>query len=304
MPSGGNLHISKTLSNVAVEYKNNAYIAQEALGTVSVQKESDLYYTFNRDFRIPEARRADGAASNQITWGVSTSSYVLQRYSLSDVVTDRSRDNSDTINLDMQTTEFLMDKILLNIEAATADLLFTTGTWGLNATLNSATAWRSPTTTSVPVQNILSGTSAIVSNSGRRPNTLILGYTSYDALKLNSDITGRIQYVERAIANKEVMASLFDIQTIHVGEAVRDTGTPGVSENLGYIWGPDALLCYLEKSPGMRKLSAAYMFQKSDVATKKWRDEKVEGDYIEVNAMMRPYAVATSCAFFFKAVAT
>lgn len=304
MAYGGNLHISKTLSNVAVEYKNNAYIATEALGIVPVQKESDLYYTFVRDFRIPEARRANGAVANQVTWGVSTSSYVLQEYALADVVTDRDRQNSDSINIDMQTTENLMDKILLNLEQQAAQLLFTTGTWGGNATLNSATAWRVNTTGSTPVQNILSGTSYIVTNSGRKPNTLILGYATFDALRLNTDITNRIQYVERAIANKEVMSSLFDVDTIHVGSAVADTGAAGVNESLGYLWGPDALLCYLEKSPGMKKLSAAYMFRSGDVRTKKWRKEEVAGDMLEVSCLGRAYAVATACAYFFKAAAT
>lgn len=304
MAYGGNLHISKTLSNVAVEYKNNAYIAQEALGAVSVNKESDLYYTFVRDFAIPEARRANGAVSNQITWGVSTSSYVLQEYALHDVVTDRDRANSDTINIDMQTTEVLMDKIMANVEQQAANLLFTTGTWGGNATLVSATAWRVNTTGSTPVQNILSGTAYIVQNSGRKPNSLILGYQTFDALRLNTDITNRIQYVERAIANKEVMASLFDVDNIYVGSAVKDSGAPGATESLGFIWGPDALLCYLEKSPGIKKLSAAYMFRTGDVKTKKWRKEEIGGDVIEVSMMARTYAVATACGYFFKAAAT
>lgn len=303
MAYGGNLHVSKVLSNVAVEYKNNAYIADEILGAVPVQKENDLYYTFVRDFRVPEARRANRAAANMITWGVSTSSYTLQEYALSDLISERDRQGSDSINLDMQTTEFLMDKIMLHYEVDTQKLLFTTGSWSGNATLVSTTSWRVNTTGSTPVQNMLSATSYIVTNSGRRPNTLVLGYVTFDALKLNTDITNRIQYVERAFATKEVLASVFDVGTIYVGESVSDTGVAPLTESLGYVWGPDALLAYFESSPGMKKLSAAYTFQMQDVKTKKWREEKLNGDMIEVSCMKTPRLVATNCAYFFKSAA-
>lgn len=308
MPSGGNLHISKPLTNVAVEYKNNAYIADDLFGVVTVNKETDLYYTFNRDFRIPDTRRANGAKSNRWTWGVSTSSYVLERLSLHDIVTDRDRENSDSIQLDNQSTEGLVDKIQARVEVLANNLLMTTTSWGGNTTIVSTTSWRYYTTGSVPVQNWFSASTWIANNSGKRPNSAVTNNYVYDLLRLHPDITSRIQYVERAIAGKDLLASVLDIDQgrFFVGEGMADTGLEGVAESLTSIWSSDFWMGYLEQSPGMKKISAAYMFAHSHdgktYRVKKWRDEDVEGDKIEVNAFRRPIAVATACAYLFKAV--
>lgn len=306
MAYGGNLHINKVLTNMSVQYKNNDYIASNVCNDVPVAKETDLYYVYVRDFRVPETRRANKAPSNMITWGVSTSSYSLNEHALSDIITDRDRANSDTIKIDVDTTEFLTDKIMLAFEKDVSDLYFTTGTWSNNASLDTASSWKYNTTTSAPIQNILSGTTKIIKSSGVRPNTLILGLDTYDALKENNNVYGRIQYVERAIMTEDLLAAVFDVQKVYVGRAIYDTGKEGIAESITSVWGQNALLAYFNPSPGLKKVSAAFNFRSKESGTpykvKKWREEKLSGDQIEVSTMYDPKAVATSCAYYFSSV--
>lgn len=305
MPYGGNLHISKVLSNVASEYMNNELIFNKVFGTVPVMKESDLYYTFNRDFRLEEVRRANGAVANQVTWGVSTSSYNLEEYALADFVTRRDRENSDSIQLDRQTTEFLVNKIQLRCEKDASDLLFTTTSWGNNETLTTATSWNNNTTTADVTQDVLSATSAIIRNSGKRANTMVIGHAVFEDLKYNTDIVSKIQYVERAVAAEDVLASMFDVDRLFVGRAIYDSGAeiPG-TETISDIWGDDAWIGYLAPSANMREVSAAYIFQKmsngNPYRTRKWTEDAREADVIEVSTMQKPKAVATSAAYLFK----
>jgi len=306
MAYGGNLHINKALTNLSVQYKNADLIASQVCKDVPVMKESDLYYVYVRDFRIPSSLRGNKAPANMVTWGVSTSSYSLDEHALADIVTDRDRKNSDTIQLDADTTEFLTDKILLGYERDVADLFFTTGTWSNNVSLDTASSWKYNTTTSAPIQNVLSGTTRIIKSSGVRPNTLILGQDAFDCLKENTNVYSRIQYVERAIMTEQLLAAVFDIENVFVGRAIKDVGEEGVAESISSIWGGHALLAFFNNNPGIKKVTAACNFRANDAGTpvkvKKWREEKLSGDQIEVSTMYKPAAIATSCAYYFSSV--
>jgi len=309
MAYGGNLHINKALTNVSIQYRNNEFIGSMIMKDIPVAKESDVYYIYAKDMRMAETLRANKSASKQITWGVSTTSYSLDEHAISDVVTDRDRKNADSpINMDIDATEFLTDKILMRQEKDFADLLFTTGTWSNNTTLTTATAWKYNTTTSAPIQNVLSATGLVIKQSGKRPNTLILNFEGFAALKENTNVYSRIQYVEKAIITEQLLASIFDVQNVYVGLGVYDAGMEGGTESLTSIWGPDALLAYFDPSAtGLKKVTAGFNLRMSDSGNpykvKKWREEKLSGDVIEVSTMFKPVAVATLCGYFFKTVA-
>ena len=307
MAFGGNLHINKALTNISVKYKNNEYIASKVLKDVPVKKESDLYYVHVRDFRLPDTLRANKAPSNQVTWGVSTSSYVLNEHALSDVITDRDRRNADSpISPDIEATELLTDKIQLRFEKEIADLLFTTGSWSNNMTGSTATSWKYNTTTSAPIQNVLSATGLIIKNSGTKPNTLVLGWDTFEALKENTNVYDRIKYVERAIVTEDLLAALFDVDKVYVGKAIYDAGAEGVGESIISLWGGNALLAYFNPKVSLRAVTAALNLRISEAGNpykvKKWREEKISGDVIEVSTMFAPKAVATSCAYYFDAI--
>lgn len=303
MAFGGNLHVSKVLSNLAVKYRNMNLIADQVLPSVPVTKESDSYYTWVRSFNLPETLRANGAPANMATWGVSLSSYSLNEHALKDVVTDRDRANSDEIQMDAETTEFLTDKILLRREYEASKVLFTTGSWSNNTSLDTATSWEYNTTTSAPIQQVLSATAKIIKSSGVKPNVAILGHDAIDALKENPNVYNRIQYVERAILTPDLIAALFDLDKVFVGTAVYDAGAVGVAESITSIWGPNALIAYINPAAGMKALSAAKMLTiNGGYKVKKWREEEVGGDYIEVSSMFVPKLVATACGYYFSSV--
>jgi hypothetical protein len=217
------------------------------------------------------------------------------------VITDRDRANVDEIQLDSKTTETLTDKILQRKEVETAKSLFTTTSWGNNASATTATSWAYNTTTSAPIQNVLSATSVVILNSGKMPNKMIIGRAIFDALHENPNVYNRIQYVEKAILTKELLASLFDVDTVEVGQGMLDVGREGIAESLTSIWGGNALLVYMSPRGGMKELSGAMMLEigPSPYKVKKWREEAVGGDIIEVSSMFVPKLVATQCGYYF-----
>lgn len=303
MPQGTS-RISKPLTNLSVHYKNAEYIADMVLPQVPVKQESDLYWAYTSDFRLPETARANGALANMATWDASTNAYYLEEHSLKDVITDRDYENYDSaLVVEKHTTEYLIDKLMMRKEYRTHQLLFTTTTFSNNATLTSATSWKYHTTTSAPIQNVLSATGYVVQYAGKRPNKGVMSWNVFAALKENPNVYGRIQYVEKAIVTEQILASLFDIQQLHVGTATYDSAKEGETESQGAIWGDDFLLGYFGQ-PRIRDANAAINLYKptygSPFKVKKWREEDVEGNYIEVQSFYAPKAVATSAAYLIK----
>lgn len=308
MPYSGNTHIDKALTNLSVKFMNNEYIAPMFMKEISVQKESDLYYIYNTEFDIEDTARANKTAANMVTYGVSYSSYILTEHALADVVTERDRANYDApLDADVDAMENLIDKILLKNEILAAKLLFTTTSFSNNATLTTASAWKYNTTTSAPIQNVLSATGKVIASAGKSPNTMIIGYDGFTALKENPNVYGRIQYVERAIMTAGLLASIFELDNVYVGKAVYNSNYAGLTSTNAFVWGSDALVAYFDPTPSRKRVTTAATF-KSNVKTypykvKKWRDEDLDGDKLEVSTMYKHQLVATTCAYLFKTVA-
>jgi len=307
MPQGST-RVNKPLTEISVQYNNDEYIAGKVLKDVMVSKESDLYYVYNNDLRLETTNRANGAPANEATYEVSTSSYSLTEHALKDKITKRDRENVDApLQLDKDTTEYLTDKLMLRQEYEAATLLFTTTSFGNNATLNTATSFVYNTTTSAPIQSVLSATSYILGQGGGKANCAVTSQPVLDALKENDNVFARIQYVERAVLTKELLASLFDLDELFVGSAVYNTAKEGQASSLSNIWGNDFLVANIAKNPRLKTRTAAVTLRQrqygNPVRVRKWNDDERECDFIEVQSMYAPKLIATSSAYLLKTVA-
>ena len=59
---------------------------------------------------------------------------------------------------------------------------------------------------------------------------------------------------------------------------------------------------YMEKSPGLRKVSAAYRFEKGTRTAKKWRDDDRDGDWLQTSEMYQHKVVASATGYLIKSV--
>lgn len=305
MPYFNTIHANQPLTNVSVRYNWSEGIADKVFPEAPVSKESDVYFIYDSDnLRMDETIRANRAESNVVGMDYSTATYSLEEHALKELISDRDRANADApLNLDVDATQHLTEKLLIRREVDVATLCFTTTTWGNNATVGSASAWN--TSTSNPIADVLTATAAVLSNGFIRPNKGVIGWNVMRQLKVNSTTTDRIKYTERAIITDEIMASLFDLDTLLVGRSARNLNAEGIAASTGFIWGSDMLVYYAPAKPSLRTPAAGYVLTIGDrFRTKKWREEKLGGDYIEVSTMFLPRAVATSAAYLLKQVVT
>jgi len=297
MPELNNVHTDAILSNISIQYKNAAYVGLQLMPVVPVKKESDLYYIYNSKadrFRIPETLRAPKTESKTVDWKVTTGTYSCKEHALNDLIDDRERNNADSpLNLEVDTVEFLTDIIELAQEKRIADLL--TGASMVNgATIT--VKWEDYVN-SDPIADIETGKQDVHSRIFRSPNTLLLGKQVYDKLVHHPDILDRIKYVQKGIVTADLMASVFGVDKVIVGEAGYNTKKEGQTAVYGYLWGKYAILAYIEPRPGIKKYSLGYTFKVGKNVTRRARMETKHSDWFEPSMIVDEKLVSVDCSY-------
>jgi len=304
MPELENVHTDAILSNISVQYKNAAYVGLQLMPVVPVKKESDLYYLYDSKadrFRIPVTLRAPKTESKTVDWKVITGTYSCDEHALNDLIDDRERNNADKpLNLEVDTVEFLTDIILLAQEKRIVDLLTGAGMTH-NATIT--VKWEDYTNSN-PIADIETGKQDIHGRIFRNPNTLLLGKQVYDVLKHHPDILDRIKYVQKGVVTPELMASVFEVDKVIVGEAGYNTKKEGQTAVYGYLWGKYAILAYVEPRPGIKKFSLGYTFQSQAFRTRRARIELKHSDWFEPSTIVDEKLVSVDCSYLMKACIT
>ena len=100
----------------------------------------------------------------------------------------------------------------------------------------------------------------MASETGYRPNTLVLSPFAFNALKNHEDILDRIKYTQKGIVTTDLLATLFEVQHVYVAWSVVNSAAKGATDSVSFIMGKHALLCYANPSPALRKPSAGYIF--------------------------------------------
>jgi hypothetical protein len=278
-------------------------IADLVMPVVPVKKESDIYYKYTRAWKLPQSKRAAGAEANEVEWNVSTDTYQCEEYALKDLIPDRVRNNADNpLNMDVDTTENLVELIQLGREKRVADVVFATGTYGTQTSALSGTNQWDDYAGSDPIGDVRDAKAVVHAASGKMPNTMIIGFEAYLKLLDHPDILERIKYTQKGLITADLLASLFEVDNLLVGKALYDSTQEGVAESLGYVWGKNVALIYAEKSPGLKKVSFGYQFQSRGFRTKKWRVEGRDGDFIESGEIRDEKVVAAATGYLYTTV--
>lgn len=298
MPEVENVHIDQILTNISVMYRNAAYVGTEIMPIVPVKKKSDIYYIYDSKadrFRIPFTLRAPKTESRTVDWKVTTDGYVCEEHALNDLIDDIEKDNADKpLNLEVDTVEFLTDIVTLGLEMRIKDMIEASLT--ANAPTNGA--WSDYTTATInPIADIEIAKAAIHAVIFREPNVLLLGKAVYDKLKHHPKILELIKYSQKGVVTTDLLASLFGIEKVIVGEAGYNTAKEGKAAVLSYLWGKNAILAYVEPRPGIKKFSLGYTFQSQTFQTRRARIETKHSDWFEVGNIEAEKMVCVACGY-------
>lgn len=300
MPQKSQLHVNQLLSNVSVQYKNSEYIWDKVFPQVPVVKDTDLYRVYDRNFKVPETKRAPKGVAREFQFEVSTSSYALEQHALKDYVGVDEEENFDQGSLQVDTTENLTDAIYRRIELSVATL-FTTTSWSLNVSLAAANAFSANTTVSNPIPIYDTAASTIIANTGKTPNYAILPRDGFVAAKNHVSVLDRVKYTSSEIS-QDMLAALFGIGELLVPTAVQDTAAEGVAASISNFYGAMSFVGWKPSSPGLKTPSCGYTFMRSTPRVRSWFDQERNATAIEVEIKFQPKVVASLTGYLINGI--
>ncbi len=269
------VHVAAALTNVAVAYfqSDDAYVADKVFPMVPVQHQTDVYFVWSKaDFFRDEAQqRADATESAGTGVNLTTQTYNAKVWALHQDIGSQVRANADAaVDIDVISTRTLMQKLLIRRDRIFMSTYMTTSVWGTTAT---GTSGGTPGTTTPPFwsddangdpfTDVAYAQTTILQNTGFMPNTLLLSWPVYQALRKHPLVIDRIKYTNPAFAGTitpQLLAQAFAIERVIVSKAVYNSAAENLTASMSFVAGSNALLCYAPSSPGLMVASAGYTF--------------------------------------------
>ena len=265
-PTPSAVHIDSQLTNMSEAFLQDAnnFIADKVFPNVPVQHQSDKYYTYpvGTFYRDSAELRAPGAEVAIGGYTVSTDTFFCDVYGFGHDITWQREANED-IPLDSLTdgTNLVTHAHLIRRERDFVDTSLQTGVWAQDVDLTGPTNWGDPS--SDPIVDVQNETSAMLARSGFMPNTLVLSFDVYSALRNNPAIIERFDRGQTSggvTIGSDRMAAIFDVDRVLVMKSVFNSAVEGQADSIGFTATQVALLCYVNPAPSIRMPSAGYTY--------------------------------------------
>ena len=303
MPQTSDVFVDPILTNISVKYKNDQFIADMIFPEVAVQKKTGFYFTYDKsNIRIENTERTGVSRANRTDYALTKTAYgPLVEHSLEIPIEYDILDQYDSpLEPRTDATETVTEKILLEKEVKLATTLSTTGTVTQNVTLAGTSQWNDYGNSN-PFTDLQTGINAITRNGIMRPNTLVMGQDVWIQIINHPDFLDRIKYSQLGKVTEESVATLLGLDDVHVSRTVQNTGVLGNADALSYVWGKNAQLLYVSKSPAIRSISAGYtlsLYGGRKVET--WDEMQVKAEFVRVTDYYQQLLVAVEAIYLIK----
>lgn len=281
------LGVDPMLTNVAIAYSNDAYIAEQVFPSFNVAKQSGKHFIYDQGrFRLNKTLRAGGSPSNEVTLSLTTgTAYLADDHSQKMFVTDEDVSNAITPTDPYQdATEFLMDQQMVAKEYELAAMLADTAVLTQNTTLSGTSQW-SDYNNSDPIANIETAKQTIHAAIHVTPNLLILGKQVWDKLKNHPAFMERVKYSALGVMTEQLLAEIVGVEKVVIGGAAYTNSVEGQTETTTYIWGKHAILAYVNPriAPKLMTLGLTYTWKTLIVERLRGSSEEDrKGTYVRV----------------------
>lgn len=275
------------LSNVAIAYQNDAYIAEQIFPSLKVKYQSGKHWVYNKGrFSPAKALRAAGSPSNEVTLSLTTGlPYFADDHALKQFVTDEDMDNATTPTDPLtDATENVKERLLVSREVELAAQLTDTGVLTQNITL-SGTSQFSDYANSDPFDVIDTGMQTVHAAIHVNPNVAIIGKQAWDKLKHHPAFLERVKYTQRGLIGPDLLASLIGVDRVLIGAAGKQTAKEGQAESMSYIWGKDIVLAYVAPRIATKMITLGLTYTWKEMKTERLRgtdEEDRKGTYVRV----------------------
>jgi len=292
------MHVNRPLTQFTqlIAQDQEDFIADKVFKTIYVDRQSDLYYKYLREYWFKAGAKLRAPASESAGGGFkyALGQYFCRKWAYHIDVPDEDYANADdVIDIDQDVTANLMQNMLLRKEKIFQTAFFKRGVWtGLAQTSGGVTTaydfapavgtsggsagsggtaglfgygnglWN--TSSSNPILDMTNLRLAALNNTGKTLNTLVVTADVDAALTNNAAFLGRITggatTTNPAFVNQEMIARAFGIKNYYVAKAVLNTAQEGLPGVYNFMSSNSALFCNVPDAPGKRTPAAGYTF--------------------------------------------
>lgn len=253
--------VDPILSTVVQGFRLPGLIGEALFPRVPVGVAGGKVLQFGKEaFQAYNTQRAPGTGTKRVTFGYLGQPYALENHALeAPVPREWMRDAKAIPGVDLGTraTNLTMRVNLKSLEAQQAALAINAANYDANHKLVLAGATKWSAATGTPKADIEAAKEAIRATTGMRPNVAAFSALGFKALKENPSVIDRFKYVSKDSITAEMIASLFDLQKVVVGDDISadDAGT------FTDTWGNNAILAYVPPVPStMEEPSYGYTY--------------------------------------------
>jgi len=267
-PNVKELIVAAPLRDISIQYRNKSYIGDRIFPIVDTTdpKSKVARYLKGAWFRDEAGIRGPSARAPRSGYPVDLLSISTKEYAFAKEVPDEDRRFADAtgappLKPDQDALEFCADKIDLSKERRVAALIKATQWSGQAAGGEDAEGlWVPNDATNTFVADVLARIETIRSNTGLKPNGLMMDFGTYNQLKKVDALLDRIKYTQTGIFTAALIAAIFDLDEVVIGETIYNTaketkaGTEWTASN---VWENTAtkgmaFLYYRPSSPGLK----------------------------------------------------
>jgi len=269
MPAPQTTHVDPVLTGISVEYTNAEYVAKKLFPVATVAAPAGRYvkYSKKNKFKVGKYIVTANSQVPQVDWVSSFDNYSVEYHGvkkpISEIANQWAASGAGQVqSLEVYTTKFLKNLLLLEYESAVATLATTTASYGSNHD-SPSTSWNESGAT------VIADVKDAIASCAKRPNTMVIGRQVYDQITEDSNILARIQYSERGIITPDLLGALFDIPNVFVASAQEEVGGD-------YLWGDNVVLAYVEPNIGPEILTFGLTFSPDgEDFIRSYRDETI-----------------------------
>lgn len=296
--------VDPVLTTIAQGYQNSEMIAQYLFPTVPVPLRGGNIITFGKEaFMLYGSQRAPGENTKRVSFGYAGAPYALVDYSLEGLVPmeiSQEAANGPGIDLGQGAIVSVSAIMALRLEKQAADIARTAASYAAaNKTTKSGTAqWSDFSGVSDPINDVEIAKEAVRAATGKRPNTIVLAAAVMAKLRQHPKIIDRIKYTGRDVATPELLAMLFGVARVVVGDAIysNDAGTAFAD-----VWGRDVVVAYTEigsmASNGLPSYGYTYQLNGYPVVEEPYYDRSAKSWIYPVTRSEAPVLASASAGY-------
>lgn len=245
--------IDPVLTTVARGYKHAKAVGRHLFPTVYVPARGGKVIEFDKtDFKKFNTVRAPGAAMAEVQFGHVGKDYAIADHGISGKTPIELMEEAAAVpGIDLGKRAATGALNILGLEEEREQALLATTAANYDAAHVSTLAGNSrwDQANSDPSQDIAAGVEKIRSAIGMRPNVAIIGGKVYDkALKHHAKIIDRIKHTSRDSVTTEILATLWDIENVFVGDMIAFDDDGDTPED---VWGESVVLAYTQQGTVM-----------------------------------------------------